>query len=323
MLIGHTDSAAQFRTAVAAGRVHHAWLLAGPPGVGKATFAAAAAAWVLARASGHAHPVDEGALDLDAEHPTARLIAAGSHMDLRCLERTADTTGKLRSGIRVDEVRALQPLFRSTPALGDWRVIIVDSIDDMNRAAANALLKNLEEPPPQTLFLCVSHAPGRLLPTIRSRCRTLRFQLLSDDEVERALRRALPEATASEREALVAVASGSPGRALRFADAGIEKLLTELAGLAAATPAEATSRVLALAKSLGGKAAAARYEAFLDLAPAYIAQTAKTRAGPRLARALALWEKATQLGGTAAALSLDPQSVSFELAGLVAGLAAA
>ena len=85
-------------------------------------------------------------------------------MDFRRVERGLDTTGKLRAVIRVDEVRALQPLFRSTPALSDWRVIIVDSIDDMNRAAANALLKNLEEPPPQTLFLCVSHAPGRLLP---------------------------------------------------------------------------------------------------------------------------------------------------------------
>ncbi len=323
MLIGHTGSAAQFRAAVAGGRVHHAWLLAGPPGVGKATFAAAAAAWVLARASGHDDPVDDATLDIDPEHPTARLIAAGSHMDLRRLERTFDPTGKLRSGIRIDEVRALQPLFRSTPGLGDWRVVIVDAIDDMNRAAANALLKNLEEPPPQTLFLCVSHSPGRLLPTIRSRCRTLRFQLLSDDEVERALRRALPEATASEREALVAVASGSPGRALRFADAGTDKLLGELTALASATPAEATGRALALAKSLAGKAAAARYEAFLDLAPAYIAQAAKTRAGPRLARALALWERATQLGGSAAGLSLDPQSVSFELAGLVAGLAAA
>ena len=323
MIIGHTDAAAQFRAAVAGGRVHHAWLLAGPPGVGKATFAAAAAAWVLARASGHAQQVDEATLDLDPEHPTARLIAAGSHMDLRRLERTHDTTGKLRSVIRVDEVRALQSLFRSTPALGDWRVIVVDSIDDMNRAAANALLKNLEEPPPQTLFLCVTHAPARLLPTIRSRCRTLRFQLLSDEEVERALRRALPDATASEREALVAVASGSPGRALRFADAGTDKLLSELTALASATPAEATGRALVLAKSLGGKSAAARYEAFLELAPAFIAQAAKTRGGSRLARALTLWERATQLGSSAAALSLDPQSVSFELAGLVAGLAAA
>ena len=323
MLIGHTEVGGQFRAAVASGRSHHAWLLAGPPGVGKATFAAAAAAWVLARASGHSHPIDAATLDVDPEHPTARLIAAGSHMDLRRLERTLDTTGKLRSGIRVDEVRALQPLFRSTPALGDWRVIIVDSIDDMNRAAANALLKNLEEPPPQTLFLCVSHAPGRLLPTIRSRCRTLRFQQLSDLQVERALRIALPEASASERETLVTVASGSPGRALRFADAGTDKLLSELAELATATPAEATGRALMLAKALAGKAAAARYDAFLDLAPAYIAQAAKARGGPRLARALALWEKASKLGSSAAALSLDPQSVAFELAGLVAGLAAA
>ncbi|MDP9085973.1 MAG: DNA polymerase III subunit delta' [Pseudomonadota bacterium] len=332
MLIGHTDPAAQFRAAVAGGRVHHAWLLAGPWGVGKATFADAAAAWVLARASNSKTAVSIDSFDLDPEHPTARLLAAGSHLDFRKLEVIENTkTGKMRPGIALDQLvkrdttmgEPLATVLRSTPALGDWRVVIVDSIDDMNRAASNALLKNLEEPPPQTLFLCVSHTPGRLLPTIRSRCRTLRFQLLSDDEVERALRRALPDATASEREALVAIASGSPGRALRFADAGTDKLLGELAALATATPAEATGRALTLAKSLAGKTAAPRYEAFLDLVPAYIAQAAKTRAGPRLARALGLWERATQLGGSAAGLSLDPQSVSFEMAGLVAGLAAA
>ena len=319
MLIGHDDAGSAFRAAIAGGQAHHAWLLAGPPGIGKATFADAAAAWLLARAA--RPPVADDSFDVDAAHPTARLIAAGSHLDLRRLERTTDTNGKLRAVIRVEEVRALQTLFRSTPALSDWRVVVVDSIDDMNRSAANALLKNLEEPPPSTLFLCVTHAPGRLLPTIRSRCRTLRLQPLSDGEVARVIAVAHPELAVAERDALVAIAAGSPGRALRFADANIASLTSDLEALATTSPSQATSRALALAKALSGKAAAARYDALLDLAPAFIAQAARVRSGHRLARAVTLWEKASALGSSAAALSLDPQSVTFELAGLVASLA--
>lgn len=320
MLIGHGEQGRALRLAFTSARMHHAWLFVGPPGIGKATFAAEAAKWLLARAAAP-DGVDGDSLDVDPEHATARLIAAGSHLDLRRLERTTDTAGKLRANIRVDEVRALQPLFRATPALSAWRVVVVDAVDDMNRAAANAFLKNLEEPPPNTVFLGVSHSPGRLLPTIRSRCRTLRFGRLDDADVERILLRHAPDASATERAALVAVAAGSPGRALRFAAAGIDGLANELDALAVAPPAAVTALALALAKSLAAKAAAPRYEALLDLAPAYLAAAARTRSGPRLARALALWERATALGSSALALSLEPQSVAFELGTLVGGLA--
>lgn len=321
MLVGHEEQGRALREAFASGRMHHAWLLAGPMGVGKATFADMAAIWLLARAAGPAHGVAPDSFEVDGEHPTSRLIAAGSHMDLRRLERTTDTTGKLRANIRVDEVRALQPLFRSTPALSDWRVVVIDAVDEMNRAAANAFLKNLEEPPPQTLFLAVSHSPGRLLPTIRSRCRVLRFQPLGQGEVERVLADQLPDTPAAEREALAAIAEGSPGWAMRFAKAGVDALLRDLDALAVASPGEAAARALALARSLAAKTAAPRYEAFLDLAPAYLARAARTRTGARLARALTLWEKASALGASALALSLEPQGVAFELASLVAALA--
>ena len=216
---------------------------------------------------------------------------------------------------------AQQRLQRGTPALGTWRVIIVDALDDLNRAAANALLKNLEEPPPATLFLGLSHSPGRLLPTLRSRCRTLRLQPLADADVARILEQVMPDASVAERAALVTIANGSPGQALRFAGAGIEKLAAELASLAAATAAQATARAFALAKGLAAKPAAPRYEAFLELAPSYIATAARSRSGARLARALGLWDKAHALGSAALGLSLDPQSVVFELSTLVAGLA--
>ena len=311
MLIGHAEQAAAFQAAARSGKLHHAWLLAGPQGIGKARFALEAATWVLA-----GRP--DGPLAVAPDHPSARLVAAGSHMDFARLERTEDTTGKLRSAIRVDEVRALQPVLRGTPALGDWRVILVDAMDDMNRNASNAFLKNLEEPPPATLFLCVTHAPARLLPTIRSRCRTLRFHPLDEAATAAVIAAERPEVEPQARAALVRIARGAPGRALRFADddiAGLEQAIERLA-----TRGE-TRDALALARALSGRAAGGRYEAFLEVAPAAIASAAAQRQGPALARALALWEKASALAASAVPLALEPQAVSFELASLVAGLA--
>ena len=304
--------------------MHHAWLLSGAPGIGKSVFAEAAATWVLARAATATQggpSVRDNSFEVHADHQVAHLMAAASHPDFRRLERTADDKGKLRTVIRVDEVRALAPLFQRTPFLSDWRVVIVDALDEMNRNAANAFLKSLEEPPPGTLFLALSHAPGRLLPTIRSRCRTLRFRPLSDAQVARVVAAARPELAAAEVTALVAVAEGAPGRALGLADARIAGLTADLDALAVAAKGEGAARALTLAKSLAAKAAGPRYAAFLELAPAYIAQAARIRSTPRAARAVALWERANDLASGAVALALDPQSVAFELAMLVAGLA--
>ena len=319
MLIGHAPQAAAFRAAFLSGRPHHAWLLAGPPGVGKATFAHAAATWALAHAAGP--PIAPDSFDVPASHPTPPLIEAGSHLDLRTLRRTADDKGKVRTVIRVEEVRALQPLFRNRPALSDWRVVIVDSADEMNNSAANALLKNLEEPPPGTIFLVVSHSPGRLLPTIRSRCRMLKFQPLGETEVAMVLQAAAPDLPAAEIAALVAVADGAPGRALGLAEANVDGLTRDMDALATATGGAATARALGLSRTLAARAALPRYTAFLDLAPAYIARAARDRSGARGIRAVGLWERANDLASGAVPLSLEPQAVAFELATLVAGLA--
>lgn len=320
MLAGHQEQQRTFLDAWRSGRIHHAWLLAGPAGIGKATFARAAAAYVLSAAAGPAEGLAADRLDVSPEHRIARLIAAGSHLDLRMLAREERDSGGLAANISVDQVRSLQPVFRSTPGLSPWRVVIVDAIDDMNRAAANAFLKNLEEPPANTLFLLVSHSPGRLLPTIRSRCRILRFQPLADDEVRTVLRHELPNADGTEIDALVPLAEGSPGRALRFAGLDIDGLTRALTALARAPKAQRQALALALAKSLAAKAAQPRYEALLELAPAFIAARAPQRQGAELARTLALWEQAQALGAQALPLSLDPQSVTFELANLVAAL---
>jgi DNA polymerase III subunit delta' len=313
-VIGHDDQVAAFKAAFASDRPHHAWLLTGPQGLGKALFAQSAAIWLLA-----GRPAGAG-FDAAIDSAAASLVAAGSHPDFRRLVRTEDDKGKLRAVIRIDEVRALQPLFRQTPSIADWRVVIVDSADEMNPQSSNALLKNLEEPPPQTLFFLISHTPGRLLPTIRSRCRTLRFTRLPDSTVAALLERAAPELDDADRATLVRLAAGAPGRAMRFAEAGVAALAESLTDLAEASAATAPAKALALARSLAGKGNAARYAAFLELAPAMLADAARARTGPALARTLADWEAASALAGSAVALSLDPQSVAFDIAGKVAAL---
>jgi DNA polymerase-3 subunit delta' len=313
-MIGHDSQTEEFKTACRHNRPHHAWLLTGPEGLGKALFAEQAAVWLLA-----GKPEARGFAA--GNTPAASLVAAGSHPDFRRLVRTEDDKGKLRAVIRVDEVRALQPLFRQTPSIADWRVIIVDSADEMNPQSANALLKNLEEPPEKTLFFLISHTPGRLLPTIRSRCRTLRFNRLPDAEVDRVLEAAAPHLDDEDRATLVRVAAGAPGRALRFAEAGIAALEEQLADLAITPRAAAPAKALAIARSLAGKANTPRYQAFLELAPAMLAGAARSRSGPALARTLADWEAATSLAGGAVALSLDPQAVAFDLAIKIAALA--
>jgi DNA polymerase-3 subunit delta' len=318
-LYGHDAAVAAFRDALDSGRLHHAWLISGPEGIGKALFAQKAALRVLASGQGR---VESPGLDVTDDHPSARLAAAGSHPDLMRLERLPRETGagELARSISVDQVRGLSRLFSTTASLSPWRVVIVDSIDDLERGAANALLKNLEEPPPHSLFLLVSHAPERLLPTIRSRCRPLRLSPLDDDAMTSALEAALPGTNAREIADLAAAGQGSPGRALAFQGldiAALDRAMAELAREGDPTNA----RRSALAQSLALKSAQPRYEAFLARAPRLIAAEAKARTGPALVRALEAWERAQALASSATHLSLEPESIVFELSGLLASLA--
>lgn len=318
-LFGHDSAVAAFLSALGSGRLHHAWLISGPPGVGKATFASKAALRVLAEGQGR---VDSPGLDVPADHPAARLFAAGSHPDFMRLERLPRETssiGELARNITVEQVRGLHRLFATTASQSPWRVVMIDSIDDLERNAANALLKNLEEPPPNSLFLLVSHAPERLLPTIRSRCRPLRLAPLDDDAMTSALKAALPEAEPGEIAELAAAGGGSPGRALAYRGldvAGLDRAMAELVREGDPTNA----RRSALAQSLALRSAQPRYEAFLARAPSAVAAEARTRSGPALADALRLWERAQALAASARPLSLEPESVVFELAGILATL---
>lgn len=318
-IYGHDAAIAAFRDSLDSGRLHHAWLISGPEGIGKALFADKAALKVLAHGGGGTGL--PAGLDVPDEHPAAHLVAAGSHPDLMRLERLPKENGSgLARSISVDQVRGLQRLFATTASMSPWRVVVIDSIDDLERPAANALLKNLEEPPSNSLFLLVSHASDRLLPTIRSRCRQIRLSTLDDDAMTSALAHAVPDADRAEIAALCEAGRGAPGRAIRYRGLDIHALEDALGDLAAnGDPANAKRSALAAALSL--KSAQPRYEAFLGRVPSIIAQNARQRRGTVLADALDLWERARALAGSAVPLSLEPQSVVFELAGMVAALA--
>ncbi len=321
MILGQDKAVGQFRAAWDSGAMHHAWLLGGPRGVGKATFARAAVRRILADAAGP--KLDLPGLDTPDDHRIARLIAAGSHPDLRNLERLENAkTGNPFRNISVDQVRKLGELFSSTPFLSAWRAVVIDSVDDLEREGANALLKMLEEPPPNCLFLLVSHAPGRLLPTIRSRCRQLTFPALGSDAMTAILERELAQADGDERLRLAAMAGGSAGRALALAALDLAPLQDKaLAILRHGDPTNARRSELAL--ELGRKGAAERYAAFLDLVPAMIAHEARTLSGGARSRALDAYARARELAVIAPRVSFDPASTAFALGGLLASVAAA
>ena len=318
MIAGQDKGVEAFINAWTAGRLHHAWLLAGPKGVGKATFARAAATRVLAEAAGP--PIVEPGLATPPDHPMARLMAAGSHPDFRWLERLEKEKGGLARNISVEQVRSLAQLLAVTPSMSPWRAIVIDSVDDLEASAANALLKMLEEPPAKTLFFLVSHNPGRLLPTIRSRCRRLEFAKLPDDAMTSLLSRSLPETNASEIDRLVEFANGSVGRALAIAELDLAPLESEaLTILRQGDPDN--GRRSKLASALGSKASAERYAAFLDLVPGLIAGEATGLTGEARGRALDAYAKARETAVIAPRLSLDPAATVFQLGTILASVA--
>lgn len=322
-LVGNDAARDAFVAAAEGTALHHAWLLSGPEGIGKGGFAREMAMRLLATAfDGHSRMRGNVA----NVHRVAQLLAAGAHPDYRELVRLPKDPEKpdqdIARSIKIDQVRTLQPMFATKPALSSRRVVVIDAIDDLERPGANALLKNLEEPPVGTIFLLVSHSPGRLLPTIRSRCRQLRFDPLQDADVAKVLRNALPDLDTAEVDALVAAADGSPGRALSYAGLSVAALDRDL--WAIAETGDTDNRIRSrLAKALAGKGAQPRYAVFLDRAPALIAAAARTRSGLPLRDALDAYDRARALAAMAPALSLVAETTVFEMAGLVARLAPA
>ncbi|MES2095490.1 MAG: DNA polymerase III subunit delta' [Pseudomonadota bacterium] len=316
-LYGNALAKQSFLAALESDSLHHGWLFAGPEGVGKGQFARLAARRILAGSGDFSIPLGDR---------TQQLIDSGAHPDLLVLERLPKDEKKpdqgLARSIKVDQVRELDHFLGMKPTYSDRRVVLIDTADDLERpGASNALLKSLEEPPAGTIFLLISHAPGRLLPTIRSRCRTLRFEALDDADMRAALIDALPEAKPTEIDELVRVGVGSPATALAMAGLDISGLDKALLDLAKGDPGNAVRSDLARMLSL--KAAQPRYEAFLERAPSFIAAQAHRRSGEALRTALDAHEAARNLSAAALGLSLDAQGTVFEMGGIVARLAPA
>lgn len=253
-LVGHGAAEALLAETRAGGRMPHAWLICGPQGVGKATLAYRLARSVLR------HGVGEGPADSLAvapDDPVARRIAAQAHPDLLVLRRPWDEkTKRLKTVLTVDEVRRVNGFLAQHAGAGGWRVVIVDAADDMNANAANALLKLLEEPPQKVLMLLIAHAPAKLLPTIRSRCRLLRLRPLEAGEVTEIVRRHADAELPDEDAALLAfLARGSAGRALRLAAHGGLEVYKQITGLLGGLPELDTARLHRLADQTGGRGA--------------------------------------------------------------------
>ncbi len=334
VLRGHEAQIAQFVTAMRSDRMPHAWLFAGPEGVGKASVARRLGLRLLAEAAGLEHEGDP--LTLPDGDATEALANARAHPDFKYVEREMWEKGvspprllpydkrkdddKPSRSIRVIQIRWLKESLTQSPSLSKRRVVIIDPADVMEKEGSNALLKSLEEPPAGTIFILVSHVPGRLLPTIRSRCRLVRFERFGDDAMTGILRESLPEAGASEIAALVGIGDGSPGRALRFAGQGIDELDKALVSIASSGDPTNVERA-ALAQRFVSKAAKEKYEALLARLPAFIAEQARSRDGDALGNAVFQWESARDIAAGAIRHSLDPQMIVFTLAGHVAALA--
>lgn len=330
-LIGHDAQTAAFLAAMRSEKCHHGWLFTGPEGIGKMSLALALSKRLLAEAAGPA-PAGDG-IDVSDDHPVAHYLAAQCHPDfirIERLPRDAKIAEKPRDewpegvelsrSIRIDQIRALRQRFATRPSLSARRVVLIDGAEYFEVGAANALLKSLEEPPAGTIFLLVSHAAGRLLPTIRSRCRTLRFAPLGERVMRDWLAAQLPATNEDERGWLIAAAQGAPGKALAYAGLGMAELEAQLSALARDGDRDNAIRTK-LAQSLSGKPAQRRYEAFLGLVPKFIARKARGASGSALETAVLGWEAATMTGQSAVRLSLDPQMTVFGLAAIVAGLA--
>ncbi|MCE1238052.1 MAG: DNA polymerase III subunit delta' [Hyphomicrobiales bacterium] len=310
-LFGQAAAEAALLDAYRSGRIHHGWILGGPKGIGKATLAFRFARFVLAHPDPRAEAVTRARdLSVPADHPTFRRVACGAHADLLHLRRPWDEKAKrFKTELPVEEVRRTVSFFGSTAGEGGWRIAIVDSADEMNANSANALLKILEEPPPRSLFLVVSHAPGRLLPTIRSRCRRLDLAPLTPHAIADALGEIGIEGDPKSFAAAAELADGSLRRAATLVAADGVGLMRALEAIVARAPDLDLRAAHAFADRVAAKGAD---EAF-DVAVDFIAETAENGARRALETrglsAAAAWAEAhDEIGrifGRADALNLD------------------
>ena len=309
-LCGHDREEAKFLAAYKSGRMPHAWLLSGPEGIGKASFAYRAARFVLANPDPTSKIVQSAAnLDSNPDTPSNRRISAQSHGDLLVLRREIEAGKKtVPTEIRVDQVRKAIQFFSSTANEGGWRIAIIDQMDDLNRSGANALLKLIEEPPPRVLFLMVTGSPGRLLPTIRSRCRVLTFRPLSEGDVVSAL---LEQPIAADRETAMRAAryaGGSVRDALKLMDPATLGIIDHVEAMLQRLPDIDRGALFTMAEGLTGRDKTSDYETVLDTVQGWLGEQCRNRAGEgarRLAPLAEVWEKSARAASETDRYNLD------------------
>jgi len=324
-LFGHRDAETALLATYRSGRVPHAWLIGGAQGIGKATLAYRMARFVLAHGDPLSGVVQRAeSLRVEADDPVARHIASGAHGGLLVLERSLNERGVLRTVITVDETRETISFFGSTAAVDGWRVCIVDTVDELNANAANALLKVLEEPPQKSLFLLISHAPARVMATIQSRCRKLSLRPLSTDDVIRAA--ALATGRAADDRALgeaAAASEGSVAHALTLLGGDALKLHQRTAALLKALPSVDPRELHALGDALGTSDRVA-LRTFIDGVERWVADRLQSDAAvananlPRLARLAEVWEKIARAARDTQDYNLERKPLVFSVFSMLA-----
>jgi len=333
ILLGHEAAERTLLDAMHLGRMHHAWLITGPEGIGKATLAFRFARRLLAGQTGGERDGEGGpvTLELDPGHPVFRRVVAGGHADLVTIERVVnEKTKRLKRDIAVDDVRKINGFMALTPAEGGWRVAIIDGAEDLNQASGNALLKILEEPPSRAILILVCSTPGRLPATIRSRCRRLRLSPLADDVMARLLADYLPERSQDDRDRLSTLAEGSIGRALAMADDDGIAVATLVDRLLASLPNIRPSAGHDVADVLGRNETG--FQLFTDQlitgVAALVRDTVRGRADPEQQRLAALlpleawgevWQSLLRIQDETERFALDKRQALVTCVGLLTG----
>jgi DNA polymerase-3 subunit delta' len=319
VLFGHAEAEQAFLDAYCTGRMPHAWLVGGPRGIGKATLAYRMARFVLAHPEPAVPAVKRASsLALETDHPVARRVAAQGHTDLLVVERTVGDNDKLRTLIAVDDVRRTIGFFGSTAGEGGWRVCIVDAADELNAAGANALLKILEEPPEKALLIVVSHAPGRLLPTIRSRCRRLTLRPLSAEDVAWAVSAAVGrEASGGDLERAAAASDGSVSRAIELLGGKALDVREKVTALLGQLPTVDPRALHQLGDALGRDEGS--FTAFVDTVRDWLSAKLVGREPPgRMAAVAEAWERLNRAARDVEVYNLERKPFVFNVFGWLA-----
>lgn len=327
-LIGHEKAESFVLEAWRQNNLHHALLISGEKGIGKATFAYRIARFLLQ--ADETKRNNYKSLEISPESSVFRQINSGSHPDLKVIERGYIKTDRqkiikaIQSGnymsdeelsdlkksseIVIDDIREINDFLSKSSANDNWRVVLIDCADEMNRSSSNALLKALEEPPHKTLMMLISHNPAILLPTIRSRCTKIELHPLTDNLVASLLRRYRPELNETKIKKLCSMAKGSIGKAIQYADNHAEEFYEELKAL---SDAGNNFHIAQMLKFCSTAATEDNYELFKELVLKFLLE--KARSGKKVDSFAALFDKATATFRETEALNLDKKQAITDI----------